>query len=202
MIEVSDDIKFQALHEHYRDTFSNIKGSIVLRDKLTLLVFLVLGILVLYTFWPADTLTTFSQITMREFGIAVPIGAEFLGSIIWLALLFTIIRYAQTVVYIERQYVYIHRIEKELSEHYDKGISFTREGESYLKKYPKFSNWVWALYMIVFPFVLAIIVLAKIVSELVISFPRFSLLAVLNTAIATCVLISIILYVLFMHRQK
>lgn len=202
MIKISANTKFQALAEHYKDTFSNIKESIKLRDKLMVLILLVLVLLVLYTFWPADAVVTFSEITAQKLGIVANLNAEFLSSIIWFALLATVLRYTQVVVYIERQYLYIHRIEKELHKHYDDDITFTREDKSYLKKYPKFSDWVWALYMIIFPFVLAVVVLVKIISEWIVISPILSVVLVFNTAIAICILISITLYMFFMHKQK
>ena len=202
MIKVSTDAKFRALYEHYNDTFFSIKESIKFRDKLTVLIFLVLALLVLYTFWPADAITVFSQMTAQKLGTAVSINAGFLGSIIWFALLATIVRYMQVVVYIERQYSYIHRVEKELNKHYNNEIVFTREGKSYLKKYPKFSDWVWVLYMVIFPAVLAVITLVKIISEWTTILSTLSVSTVLNTVIAICILISITLYMLFMHKQK
>lgn len=202
MTKVSTDVKFAALHEHYNDTFANIKESISLRDKLTALILLVLAFATLYTFWPADAITAFSQISAQKLGLSVNIDGSFLGSIIWLALLVVIVRYTQVVVYIERQYTYIHRLEKELHSIFGDGITFTREGRSYLKKYPKFSDWIWILYIVIFPSLLAVVVLVKIISEWTNSFPAVSIPLVLNTVIAFCILFSIVLYTLFIHRQK
>jgi len=202
MIEVSSDIKFAALHEHYNDTFENIKESIKFRDKLTALILLVLIFMALYVFWPTDAISAFSQISVQKLGFVVNIDKSFLGSIIWFILLVTIVRYTQVVVYIERQYAYIQRIEKELQNHYDDEIVFTREGESYLKKYPKFSDWVWILYMILFPCILVVVVLVKIINEWIVTSSVLFLPIILNTIIAICILISIALYMLFMHKQK
>ncbi|HDH31562.1 MAG TPA: hypothetical protein ENH26_02190 [Candidatus Wolfebacteria bacterium] len=202
MTDVSTDTKFIALHKHYNDTFANIKESISLRDKLTALILLVLAFVALYTFWPADAITTFSQISAQKLGLSVSVNGSFLGSIIWFALLVTIVRYTQVVVYIERQYTYIHRLEKELHSKFDDGITFTREGKSYLKKYPKFSDWIWILYMVIFPSLLAVVVLVKIISEWMNSFSAVSVFLILNTIIALCILVSIVLYTLFMHYQK
>ena len=202
MTDVSTDTKFIALHKHYNDTFANIKESISLRDKLTALILLVLAFVALYTFWPADAITTFSQISAQKLGLSVSVNGSFLGSIIWFALLVTIVRYTQVVVYIEQQYTYIHRLEKELHSKFDDGITFTREGKSYLKKYPKFSDWIWILYMVIFPSLLAVVVLVKIISEWMNSFSAVSVFLILNTIIALCILVSIVLYTLFMHYQK
>jgi len=202
MTGISSDIKFQTLHEHYKDTFSNIKESIKLRDKLVALVLFVLALVVLYTFWPADAITAFSQITVQKIGIAINVDGSFLGSIIWFALLATIVRYTQVVIYIERQYAYIHHIEEELQKNYDSEIIFTREGKSYLNKYPLFSDWVCLLYTTIFPLILISVVLAKITTEWVDSAYRFSFPLLLNSALAISILISVVLYMLFMRKQK
>ena len=140
MNDVSGDTRFTALHAHYNDTFANIKESIRLRGKLTALILLVLVFLALYTFWPSDAITAFSEISTQRLGFSVDVDVGFLGSIIWFALLGIVVRYTQVVVYIERQYKYIHKVEEELHEHFGNGIAFTREGKSYLKDYPKFSD--------------------------------------------------------------
>jgi len=202
MDSVSDDTKFTALCSHYSDTFANIKESIKLRDKLTALILLALAFLALYTFWPTDAITAFSGMSEQKLGFAVSVDAGFLSSIIWFALLIVIVRYTQVVIYIERQYKYIHKIEEELHKHFDNGVAFTREGKSYLKDYPKFSDWIWTLYTIIFPFVLGVVVLVKIISEWVVCFHSISASLLLNTIISILILVSIILYMFFIHRQK
>jgi len=202
MESISDDIKFTVLCSHYSDTFANIKESIKLRDKLTALILLVLAFLALYTFWPTDAITAFSGMSKQKLGLAISVNVGFLGSIVWFALLIAVVRYTQVVVYIERQYKYIHKIEEELHKHFDNSIAFTREGKSYLKDYPKFSDWIWTLYTIIFPFVLGVIVLVKIITEWAVSFHAITVPLLLNTTVAVLVLISIILYMFFIHRQK
>ena len=202
MNSTSDDTRFTALCSHYSDTFANIKESIKLRDKLTALILLVLAFLVLYAFWPTNAITVFSGMSKQKLGFAINIDVGFLGSIIWFALLIVVVRYMQVVVYIERQYKYIHKIEEELHKHFDNSVAFTREGKSYLKDYPKFSDWIWVLYTIIFPLVLGIVVLIKIISEWVAYFHFITVSLLLNTAISILILISIILYMFFIHRQK
>jgi len=202
MTGISDDTKFQALHEHYNDTFSNIKESIKLRDRLVALVLFVLALVALYTFWPVDAITAFSQITTQKIGVAISVDGTFLGSILWFALLATIVRYTQVVVYIERQYAYIHNLEEELRKNYDHEIVFTREGKSYLNKYPLFSDWICFLYTTIFPLVLISVVLSKIISEWVNADCKFSFPLLLNSALAISILVSIVLYMLFMRKQK
>ncbi|NQV12907.1 MAG: hypothetical protein HQ530_01245 [Parcubacteria group bacterium] len=199
---VSSDAKFTALHEHYNNTFTNIKESIKLRDKLTALILVILLFVVLFVFWPTDATIALTQISTEKLGLAISFDEGFLGSIIWFALLIAIVRYTQTVVYIERQYAYIHRLEEKLHIHFRDEITFTREGKSYLQKYPKFSDWIWTLYMIIFPSLLVVVILINIIGEWANFFPEISASLVLNTLIVICILISIAFYLLFMYYQK
>ncbi len=199
---ISDETKFKALYEHYNDTFSNIKESIRLRDKLTAFILILLALIALYTFWPASALEAFTQITTQKLGFSTVVNIEYLGSIIWGVLMIVIIRYTQTVVYIERQYAYIHRIEQKLHDHYTDNVSFTREGKSYLEKYPTFSNWIYILYTIILPVLLLAIILTKIVSEWTSASWKPAFPVLLNTAFALCITVSIILYMIFVHKQN
>lgn len=195
-----DDTRIQILHEHYRDTFINIRDSIKLRDRLTMLVIFVLALLVFCAFWPADAIIAFSQMTLQKIGAAININAIFLGNIIWFALLAAVIRYLQVVVYIERQYAYIYNLEKELNKNYTGEILFTRESKSYLNKYPAFSNWTCFLYTKIFPFILACVVILKGISEWInYSCNFFPIL--LNNIMVVSIVISIVLYMRFMSKQ-
>ncbi len=70
----------------------------------------------------------------------------------------------QTVVFIERQYKYIHQTEEHLNNLLGEEI-VAREGKYYLSKYPLFSDWAWTSYTIIFPSLLIMISLYKILEE-------------------------------------
>ena len=129
-----------------------------------------------------------------------PIDITFIGSIIWFGLLSLVVRYFQTVVHIERQYKYIHQIEEQLSAEYANKV-FTREGKSYLNDYPLFSSWAWILYTIVFPALLIVLVIAKVVGEIC-QAGRISLLISVNVAIALFIVLSTLFYLLLVHFKK
>lgn len=199
---MSSEIKFQVLHEHYLDTFQIIKDSIKLRDRLIALVILILAILVFYSFWPSNSITALSHVIEGKLGVLININPNFLGSIIWFSLLAVVIRYTQIVVYIERQYAYIHNIEEELSKNYNNKIVFTREGKNYLNKYPLYSDWICFLYTVIFPVILLSIVLLKIVNEWISWGCSFSFLLFLNTVTVLSIMITVVLYMIFMYKQK
>lgn len=195
-----EDAKLQLLHDHYKDTFSYIRGYLKLRDRLFVLILIVVTLMLFQVYSPAESSEAVSQFITKKLELKSPIDITFIGSIIWFSLLSLVVRYFQTVVHIERQYTYIHQIEEQLSAQYE-NKAFTREGKSYLKDYPLFSSWAWILYTIVFPVLLLVLVIVKIVGE--ISQARSILLLLsINVAIALFIILSTLFYLLMVHLKK
>jgi len=198
---LTEDTKFQALYDHYKDTFDGIRNHIKFRDRLFALILVVVTLMLFQVFSPQESNKAISQLVSAKLGLQIAIDVSFLGSVIWFSLLSLVIRYFQTAVYIERQYDYIHQVEDSLGAHYD-GKTFTREGKAYLKNYPLFSNWAWVLYTIIFPLLLLLVVSAKILNE----FSRVAYVAsplfLVNGLIFVGIVISTILYLLLIHFRK
>ena len=95
-------------------------------------------------------------------GIKLGKSADFISTLLWLLLLGFTTKYYQVVLEIERQYEYLHSLEDKLNGYYPETKVFTREGKSYLSKYPLFSNWVWLLYTVFFP---SLIIFSVIIKE-------------------------------------
>jgi hypothetical protein len=195
-----DKDTLQILHDHYKDTFSHIQQYLKLRDKLFLLILGVITLMLFQVYSPAQSGEAVSQFITKHFDLKSPIDIEFFSSIIWFALLSLVARYFQTVVHIERQYSYIHNLEDILSPSFE-NKAFTREGKAYLTNYPLFSNWTWILYTVIFPILLLIVVVVKIVGEIK-SVKGISWLLGINIAIFLCVIISTLLYMLLVHFKK
>jgi len=196
----SDDVKLEILAEHYKDTFFHIQEYLKLRDRLFLLILIVATLMLFQIYSPAESGETFSQLIIKKLELKSSIDITFIGSIIWFALLSLVVRYFQTVVHIERQYAYIHQLEKIISTEYGSKV-FTREGKSYLKDYPLFSSWAWILYTIVFPALLLLLVVCKINSDIH-QATCVSFLVAVNTAIALLIVLSTVFYLLQVHFRK
>jgi len=194
------DKKIELLNDHYKDTFAQLKEYLKLRDRLFLLILVTITLLLFQIYSPDEAGVTIGAFLSKKLEIQNTISIAFIGSVIWFALLALVIRYFQTIIFIERQYAYIHNLEDQLSKHYqDK--AFTREGKSYLKNYPLFSDWAYILYTMVFPSLLILIVLGKMINEFYFS-KGISLLLIFDTIIALCILISTVLYMRMVHFQK
>ena len=195
-----EETKLEILTDHYKDTFACIHEDRKQRDRLFNFILAVITVMLFQVYSPKDAGDAIGQFLAKKLDLVKPLDISFIGSIIWFMLLGLVIRYFQTTVHLERQYEYIHQLEDEISPQY-KGRAFTREGKSYLKNYPLFSNWTWILYTFAFPALLIIIVSSKIVHELLLA-TRISSLLVFNIAACISIVVSTVLSFLSVHVGK
>lgn len=198
---ISDDAKFNILHDHYKDSFRYLQTHIHTRSRLLFYILIVTSIMAFQIFSPEEQFNqTVSQLMTKNFGEKLTIDISFIGSVIWLSLLALVVRYFQTVIYIERQYKYMHKLENEISANYKNDL-YIREGYEYTKNYPIFSKWVHLIYTILFPIILVILAVAKIAVEQC-YLRSASVLSYFNILIFICILVSIFLYLLMAHFGK
>ena len=195
---IPENTKFKTLYDHYKETLSAIKESNKLRDRLLVFVLALVMLLLFQTISPSESAETISAFLLQKFGITVTTSIVLVGSMVWFGLLFVMVRYFQTVIFTERQYPYLHKLEERLSSDYGNESVFTREGKSYLDKYPRFSNWTYWLYTFIFPLSLLFVTSIKILDEWEMA-TSVSLSLVFNSVIFLCVAITIILYLGYMH---
>jgi hypothetical protein len=197
---MTEENKIELLCDHYKDTFSHIKDAIKQRDHLFSFVVLLIVIFLFQLYSPNDFGESISALISAQLGITNKIDLTFLSSLIWFLLLASSIKYYQTVVFIERQYNYLHSLEDYINPFFD-GKAFTREGKSYLNNYPKFSHWSSFLYTMFYPFSLIIILSIKLISEF-----RFAVcvnsLLIVNSILFLGILISTVLYLFLLHLKK
>ena len=159
-----DETSFQAVYDHYKETFGYLREYIKTRDRYFFYAILALSFQIFTLSSPEDSLKTASSFAKKTLGFELFVGQQFLAGILWFVLLVVVLKYFQITISIERQYQYLHRVEKELRQMMGNDL-IGREGESYLTKYPLFSNWAHVLYRWVFPLLLIGIAVSKIVHE-------------------------------------
>ena len=196
----TEDTKFQILSDHYKDSFSYLQKFLKQRDIFFFLILIVVTLMLFQIYSPTDSGKAISQFVTNELELEDSIDISFIGSIIWFLLLSFVVRYFQTVVFIERQYNYIHKLEDQLSPFYNND-AFTREGKSYLSNYPLFSKWVSILYTIIFPVLLLGVISTKIITEINNITNGFQLVYI-NIIIFICIFMSTVLYLLLVHFEK
>ena len=195
-----DTTKLQILSEHYTHTFDFLQSHLKKRDRLFMGVLFLIIVMLFQIYTPNETSGLITQIISNKLGLKTPINFLYIQSIIWFILLAIVIKYFQSVVFIERQYSYIHSLENILSSQYADGV-FTREGDSYLNDYPVFLNWASFLYTILFPTILVVVVSSKIISEYK-QYGCGEILIWFNFLIFLFIFISIVLYLYVIHFKK
>lgn len=195
-----DTDKLQILSEHYTHTFDFLQSHLRKRDRLFIGVLLLIIIILFQIYTPDEASSVITQLISDKLGLKKPINFLYIQSAIWFVLLAIVIKYFQSVVFIERQYSYIHALENILSSQYSDG-AFTREGDAYLSDYPLFLNWASFLYTILFPAILLVVVTSKIIIEYK-QYGCSEILIWFNALIYIFISISIALYLYVIHFKK
>ena len=194
------DTKLQLLAEHYKNSFDFLQIHLKQRNRLFLYVLCILVLMLFQLYTPQEASNIISQLISSKLKLSAPMNTLFIQSIIWFGLLATTLKYFQSVVFIERQYSYIHQLEEQLSEEYEKK-AFTREGDSYQNDYPKLLEWASCLYTVFFPAILLIVSSLKIIGEYrMLGFKQ--ILVWFNAIFFLCMAISSILYLIALHNKR
>lgn len=186
------------LYDHYKETFSIIKNSIIQRNRFFVMVFLVITLQFLFASAPDSISALIVEIFREQYKIDISSQIYTIQSFLWLLLLYLTMRYYQSSVYIEKQYSYISSIEADISNTVQ--IRFDRESGNYMLKYPKMSAFVDLLYKWVFPIIYCLVICYKIISEFIIS--KFIFQIMLNTILFLSCFIITILYLVFLHTSE
>ncbi len=189
------------LYDHYKDTHSGLLSAIKKRERTMLYVVLMLAAFGFYAFSPTYSSEALSGFLLSQYGLNTIINFNLLGSIIWFLLLVFSLRYFQVSVFIERQYEYLHVLEDKINKKLGEEV-ITREGKSYLADYPKFSDWVWLMYTVLFPAILLLVAMCKVVYEWIDTGLTFSWYTTLNTTFFIFLAVTILLYLLKIHASS
>jgi len=192
--------RLEVLHDHYKDTFTHIQSYLKLRDRLLVYVLLVVAAMLFQIYSTRDADAVLSEAIKQKFGVTTTINTSFIGSLLWFALLALLVRYYQAVVHVDRQYRYIHGLEKSLNPIFG-GSTFTREGSSYKTGYPLFSGWTHILYTFMVPVILMGVVVARLVFDFSV-LTASSLLLWVNLVIAISIYVSTVLYVIWLRCRE
>lgn len=150
---IGEEAKLEALADHYKDTFHYVREYVGIRDRLFLLVLVLLGLQFFQISSPDESSTAIVEFFKNTFGFQITVNKHSLNTILWFALLSVVVRYFQANVYINRQYKYLHTLEEKFTSLFGEKI-IAREGKHYLSEYPLFSDWTNVLYTWVFPVLL------------------------------------------------
>lgn len=148
------DKQLEILHDHYKETFARIREAEALRDRLFLWVIGLFALLILEIGYPAAVGGTLAELSVAGWKInlkALPLPA--LLNVTWVLMLAIGLRYCRTSVLVNRQYPYLHGLEKSISQEVGGGDLYQREGKVYLNEYPLLLDVAWFAYCILFPLI-------------------------------------------------
>lgn len=192
-----EELKYTTLYDHYKDTVSYLKKDLIKRDKLTLYLFGSILLYFLVEIKPSDSVNIANTFVKSKVGTPLDINYSILSTAVLLFLLWSVIRYFQLCLYIEKQYNYIHELEGKINLAFGQKL-ITREGYSYLKEYPLLTALIHRIYNFFLPIGISFSMLVKIV---IVPFHDFSFLYFVNIFTQFLIILCSFLYLLFSYRD-
>lgn len=154
----------ELLYDHYKETFSLSKEAQTRRNK----SFIVLCVLEAFSFLllvrPEKAFELILEGINKELDMTLQLSNTIIQTLLWLLIAYVMIRYIQDMLYIERQYIYLNNLEKEISNLGTINI-FAREGANYQKDYPMVLNFIDLFYKLLMPIFFALINVVRIYRE-------------------------------------
>lgn len=150
-------------YDHYKDTWSLQQSYLSERNKLTVLLLVLLVLVAGFMYEPAnlpEKVNTY--LNSRVKGLAFDL--KYLNTGLIFLLLWVMTRYYQAVMKIDRMYVYLNDCEKKLSET-GGDYEINREGDYYLKKRSWMTIVLKYCYGLLLPLAIIAIAIIKIVNE-------------------------------------
>lgn len=177
----------EMLYDHYKETFSLSKQAQARRNK----SFIVLCALEAFLFFllirPEKAFKFILEGINKELDMTLQLSNTIIQTLLWLLIAYVMIRYIQDVLYIERQYIYLDSLEKEISNLSSIDI-FMREGTNYQKDYPMVLNFIDLFYKMLMPIFFVLINTVRIYKEWIL-LDKITIALICDTALFVSILI-------------
>jgi hypothetical protein len=191
--------KLVVLHDHYRDTCGVMRSQRAARDRYFYFVITLLAIVLFDLATPAGFANVISDVLRSRLQLSSAPNLEYVRTLLWFLLLGLTVRYCQTALGVERQYTYIHELEKLLSEQVPG--AFRREGEAYLTEYPLFLSWAHYLYTLILPLLLCGTVVVWMYRQIP-GRPPWPFVVWFDCAVTVAIVASVAMYLHAFHRRN
>ena len=154
----------ETYYDHYKETCTLNKEAQSRRNK----NFAILSVLEAISFLmlrnPDLICQLLNDAAKVKFETTIQVSNGILQTLIWILIAYVLVRYVQDVLYIERQYKYLDKLEKKITGLLEDDI-FSREGNNYLKDYPPVLNFADLFYKFFSPVLFIVINIAHINEE-------------------------------------
>ena len=138
------------LYDHYKGTNSLSKEAKKRRNK----SFIVLCVLEAFSFLilirPERAFELILDGINKEMNMTLQFSNTIIQTMLWILIAYVLIRYIQDMLYVERSYIYLDDLEKEILKLNSINI-FNREGENYQQDYPMVLNFIDLFYKMLMP---------------------------------------------------
>jgi len=152
------------LYDHYKETFGLSKEAQVRRNK----NFIILCILEAFSFLllirPEQAFKLILEGINNELGMTLQLSNTIIQTLLWILIAYVMIRYIQDMLYVERQYIYLGKLEEKISSIIGGNI-FTRESDNYLEQFPMVLNFIDLFYKMLMPIFFTSINIVRIRKE-------------------------------------
>ncbi len=189
--------KLNLYYDHYKDTFTQIKENLKKRDKLTLLMLILMAVQVLFVITPEESAIMAQEIVLTQFNVN-SISFVIIDLVCLASLVYTVLGYYQICLNIEKNYIYLHNIEFDLSQLSE--LKIDREGGFYLANYPFISNMAHVFYAYILPSLA--VMLSLIRGILIIWYWNETRLIVSITQILAFIILSVFSVIYIIDRRR
>jgi hypothetical protein len=151
-------------YDHYKETYSLHKEAQQRRNKNFVVLCVLEAVSFLLLIRPDTAIAVINLGINSQLDTSFSFGIGVVQTFVWILIAYILVRYCQDVMYVERQYMYIDRLEKRISNEMGENL-FSREGENYVKDYPMILNFIDLFYKMFSPILFAGINIAHINME-------------------------------------
>lgn len=153
----------EILYDHYKDTFEQQKGYLAKRDRLTVILMILVILLIGLICDPEYINSKLNTLISAQIADLV-FDFQFINTGLIIAFFWFSLQYYMAVLQIEKMYKYLDQCEKSLCAGYA-GFEINREGAYYLKSYPWMNTLADRFFVLGIPIGFITLSVCKIVNE-------------------------------------
>ena len=158
--------RIEILYDHYKESCELTKKNEFTRNKLFIIVCILLSLLFLFSYDHNSMLGLIQSWISGNYNCNLMFSSNVIQAILWILLFIFTLRYLGLNINLDKSYRYIHKLENEINKEVKKE-TITREGKNYLNNYPILNNITYYSYRVVLPVIYFVIIIFKLKLEYV-----------------------------------
>ena len=156
--------KLDLLYDHYKESNTLRLEAQGRRNKNFIILCCLEAVLLWILIRPEIAFSSLLTGISAALGTLFELGNETIQTLVWTLVVYMLIRYCQDTLYVERQYKYLGKIEKSISNELDVSV-FDRESDNYLYEFPMVLNFIELFYKMLMPAIFFVLNIVRIVQE-------------------------------------